>query len=289
MSKDNKSDAKVESRALKDVIFDESRVKHPFLDVSTFEVLFPKHRVQYLKSIEAYAIKASELKKVHFEVDYDKFIMRVSTTDKTRDPYIIIKAYEMIQLLGRGVTLENAVKVLEDGMASEILQARMLCSTEKVFERRRLRLFNPKILKSIELITKTHVLVSNKTVCIVGEYRGVHEAKNIIVKCFENVHPAFELKKLIIKKKLMKENVEGDWERFLPNIKKTHSKKKKMGRKTGGMPKEIQERKEDIQMQTGEYFSNHENIEKLRIKEEMRKKREEARRAKRTRFDVPEE
>ncbi|ELA42474.1 uncharacterized protein VICG_00573 [Vittaforma corneae ATCC 50505] len=289
MSKDSKSDTETKDRKFKASTFDESKVRHSFLEVSVFEVLFPKHRAQYLKGVESYAIKACEVKKVHFEVDYDKFTMRVSTTDRTRDPYIIIKAYEMIQLLGRGVTLENAVKVLEDGIASEVLQARMLCSTEKIFERRRQRLSNPKILQSIELITKTHVLISNKTVCIVGEYKGVHEAKNIIIKCFENIHPAFELKRLIIKKKLMKDNAEGDWERFLPNIKKTHSKKKKTRRETGSMPEEIHERKEDLQMQTGEYFSNPENTERLRIKEEKRKKREEIRQAKKTRFEVPNE
>lgn len=270
-------------------VFDESKIKHQFIETSSFEVLFPKHREIYLKSIENFAIKACELKKIKFEIDYTKFIMKVSTTDKTRDPYIIIKANEMIQLLGRGVLLENAIKILEDGIASEIIPARLLCSTEKTFERRRERISNPKVLKSIELITKTHVLISNKTVCIVGEYRGVYEAKNIIIKGFENIHPAFELKKLIIKRKLGKDNVEGDWERFLPNIKKTHSKKKKIFRETGDMPEEIRERKEDKEMQTGEYFSKPENIERLRINEEKRKKRDEIREMKKNRFEVPEE
>lgn len=265
--------------------FDESKVK-PFIETSTFEVLFPKHRAKYLESVQTYAEKACDLKKIQFTIDYTECIMRVSTTERTRDPYVIIKAHEMLQLLGRGVELEKAVKVLEDGMASEILQARMLCSTEKVFERRRARLSNPKVLKSIELVTKTHVLVSNKTVCIVGEYKGVHEAKNIIIKCFENIHPAFELKRLIIKRKLAKENKEGNWDLLLPHIKKTHSNKKKPSRKSGGLPAEIQPRKDDMEMETGEYFSKAENVDRLKAKEERRKKREEARQR---RFEVPDE
>lgn len=269
--------------------FDESKVKHPFIETSSFEVLFPKHRANYLQSVEEYAVKACEQKKISFQIDYEKCLMKVLTTDRTRDPYIIIKAYEMIQLLGRGVLLEKAVRILEDGIASEIVQARILCSSEKVYERRKERLSNPKILKAIELTTKTHVLVSNKTVCIVGDYRGVHEAKNIIIKCFENIHPAFELKKLIIKRKLQNENTEGDWDRFLPKIKKTHSKKKTIGRRSGGLPEEIKSRKADVEMETGEYFIKSENVEKLKMKEEKRKKREEIRQNKLARFEVPDE
>lgn len=269
--------------------FDESKIKHPFIEVSTFETLFPRHREQYLKSIETYAVKACEEKKIKFEIDYNSQTMRVFTTNKTRDPYVIVKASEMIQLLGRGVSLENAVRILEDGVACEILPTKILCANEKVFEGRKHRLANPKILKSLELITKTHVLVSNKTVCIVGEYRGVYEAKDVVIKCFENVHPAFELKRLIIKKKLARNNQEGDWERFLPVIKKSHSKKKITGRSEGGLPEEIRERKDDLAMQTGEFFQDSEKVERLRIKEERRKKREELRKAKGLRFEVPDE
>lgn len=276
--------------AKSEATFDESKIKHSFLEVSSFEILFPKHRSAYLKSIESYTIKACELKKILFEIDFDKCLMRVSTTDKTRDPYVIIKANELIQLLGRGVLLENCVKVLEDGYSSEIIQARSLCNSDKVFDHRKYRLANPKILKSLELITKTHILISNKTVCVVGEYRGVYEAKNVIIKCFdENIHPAFELKNLIIKKKLMTEGREGDWERFLPNIKKTHSRKNKQYRETGNLPNEIADRKEDVQLQTGEFFTNNENIEKLKLREEKRLKRDEIRRTKQERFIVPDE
>lgn len=271
--------------------FDESKVKHPFFETSTFEVLYPKHRTNYLKSIEEFASKACEKKNVKFEISESTCTLRVSTTEKTRDPFIIIKAYEMIQLLGKGVILEKAMQILEDGFASEILPVKLLCSTEKVFERRKHRVENPKILKSLELVTKTHVLVGSKSVCIVGNYRGVHEAKNIIIKCFENIHPAFELKKLIIKKKLERDGCEGDWERLLPEIKKTHSKKRKVEHHKEGDCNNANdcERQEDIQMQTGEFFSKPENVEEMKLKEEKKRKRDEIRQAKRTKHVVPEE
>lgn len=279
--------ARIESK--NDLKFDESRIKHQFIQTSTFEIQYPRHRALYIKSVEEFAVKICDNKKILLEVDYDNSILKVSTTDKTRDPYMIIKAYELIQLISRGVTLEHASNILEDGYASELLPVKILCANEKVFERRKRRLENPKVLKSLELITKTHIVISTKTICIVGDYRGVYEAKNIVIKCFENIHPAFELKRLVAKKKLAKENCEGDWERLIPTIKKTHSKVKTEARKTGNMPQEIRERKEDMQMCTGEFFSKEENIAKLKLKEERRQKREQIRAEKQQKHVVPEE
>lgn len=270
--------------------FDESKIKHPFLEVSTFEVMFPKHRVAYFQSIEKYAVKACELKKVLLEIDYEACILRVSTTQLTRDPFIILKAYELIQLLGRSFLLEHAVKVLEDGYTSEIIPVHMLCASQNIFERRRHRISNPKILKSLELITKCNILISNKTACIVGSYKGVNQAKRVIVACFENTHPAFELKKLIIKNKLLDENKEGDWDRLLPKIKKTHSKSRKsVSRSSGSIPEEIRDRKTDEEMNTGVFFANPQNVEKLQKKENYRKLREQKIKEKEERHNIIDE
>lgn len=272
-----------------ELVFNESKFQHQFLEASTFEVLFPKHRATYLQSVEKYILKACEAKKILFEIDYNKCTMRVSTTDKTRDPYIIVKADELIQLLGKGVLLEHAAKVLEDGFMSEIVPIHMINSTREVFERRRQRLLSPKILSSLQLITKCHVLIANKSACIVGDYRGVNEAKNVVIRCFENVHPAFELRSLIIKKKLARDGVEGDWDRFLPKIKKTHSDRKVSARSSGGMPEEIRDRKEDVEMQTGEFYTKTENLNKINSHEERRLRREQIRRAREERFVEPDE
>lgn len=259
-----------------EIVFDESKCRHPFLEVSSFEVMFPKHRTAYFQSIEKYAVKACEVKKILLEIDYDATLLRVSTTQATRDPFIILKAFELIQLLGRSFLLESAIKVLDDGFTSEIIPVHMLCASQSIFERRRQRIANPKVLKSLELITKCTILISNKTACILGTYKGVNQAKKVIIACFENIHPAFELKRLIIKNKLLDENKEGDWDRLLPKIKKTHSKTKKSITRVGGaLPEEIKDRKADEEMNTGVFFTHKENVEKLEKKEINRKRRED--------------
>lgn len=270
----------------KDLVFNESSFKHQFLETSSSKVLFQKQRLNYLKSVESFIKKACDLKKILYTVDYDEQSMEVSTTSKTRDPYIFIKAVDMIQLLSKGMLLEQAARVLEDDVFSEIIPINLITTNEKTFENRKHRISNPKTLKAIELLTKCNVLISGKTACVVGNYKGINDAKHIIISCFENIHPVFEIKKLMIKKNLEKDGVEGDWERFMPKIQKTHSKRSVKGRVAGGMPEEIRERKEDLQMKTGEYFTNQSNTSS---KDERKAKREQIRKSKQEKFTVPEE
>lgn len=269
--------------------FDEKAFKHQFTEQSICKVVFSKMRIEYLKSIEKLIKKACDAKKIEFSIDYNETTMQVATTHLTRDPYILIKANEMIALLSKGVPLEYSASALEDDVFSEILPVSMLCSSEKTFERRRSRINNPKILKAIELLTKCKIYIAGKVACIIGNYKGLNEAKNIITLCFENVHPVFELKKLIIKKRLAKDNVEGDWSRFMPTIKKTHSQSKTKWRESGNMPEEIKPRKEDLERTSGVYYADENNVSKDKKREEMRIKREQIRKAKAEKYIMPDE
>lgn len=260
--------------------YDESTFKHRFLERSSFKVLFSKYRMEYLKSVEQFIKKTCEKNKIEYSVDYDECTMEVGTNELTRDPYVILKADEFIQLLSKGMHLEDAVKVFEEEVFSEIIKARSLCGSEQTFERRRKRLLNPKILKAIETLTKCKVLVSGKYVCIVGVYKGLSQARKIIVGCFENTHPIFAIKELMIKKDLLKKDIEGEWDRFVPTVRKTHSKKRKPGRVSGGMPEEIRPSKKDLQKETGEFYADEKNI---KADEELEKRRERMRDARRKR------
>ncbi|KAL0728565.1 hypothetical protein Bca4012_024658 [Brassica carinata] len=55
--------------------------------------------------------------------------MTVSTTKKTRDPYIIVKARDLLRLLSRSVPAPQAIKILEDDITYDIINIRKLGNT----------------------------------------------------------------------------------------------------------------------------------------------------------------
>lgn len=266
---------------------------HRLLEESAFATIFPRYREKYLKECWPLVQKALSEYHIKAELNLLESSITVKTTRKTWDPYIIIKARDMIKLMSRSVPFEQAVRVLQDNISADIIKISSFVRNKEKFIKRRQRLIGPNgcTLKSIELLTNCYVLVQGQSVAALGPYKGLQQVRRIVEDTMKNIHPIYNIKALMIKRELAKDPKlkNENWERFLPNFKskniskRKEPKKKKEKKPYTPFPPPQQESKIDKQLASGEYFLKEEQkIAKKRKEQESRheeatKKREERR------------
>ena len=275
-----------------------------FTEESSFATLFPKYREIYLK--EAWPLITRSLAKhgVACTLDLIEGSMTVKTTRKTYDPASILNARDLIKLLSRSVPAPQAIKILEDGVAADIIKIRSLTRNKERFVKRRQRILGPNgsTLKALELLTSAYILVQGNTVSAMGPYKGLKEVRRVVTDCMANIHPIYHIKELMIKRELAKdpELATENWERFLPHFKKrTLSKRKKPVKITDKskkvytpFPPPREKSKVDLQLESGEYFLGKqakERREKERKEEAQRERMEKKRRERGREFVPPKE
>jgi len=277
--------------------FEKGEMIAPLQEESSFAVLFPRHREGYLKEVWPLVEKHLKVHGITAILDLREGSMTVKTTRKTWDPWAIMSARDVIKLIARSVPLEQAIKIFRDDMFMDIIKIGNITSKER-FVKRRLRLIGPngQTLKAIELLTQCYVLVHGNTVSAMGSPSGLKRVRLIVEDCMRNIHPIYHIKRLMIKRELEKnpEMVGENWDRFLPNFKPKNVQRKvrKVKRKPKNpsvFPPEPTPRKEDIAMESGEYFLTQAEKERKRKREKADKQYEIAKenKAKREQAYVP--
>lgn len=258
-----------------------------FSEESSFATLFPKYREVYLKASWPMITRALEKHGIACTLDLVEGSMTVKTTRKTYDPAAILNARDLIKLLARSVPAPQAVKILEDGMACDVIKIRGLVRNKEKFVKRRQRILGPNgsTLKALELLTQTYILVQGNTVSVMGQYKSLKEVRRVVEDCMANIHPIYHIKELMIKRELAKDPTlaNENWDRFLPHFKKRNLSKRRKPFKITDKSKKTytpfpppqEKSKIDKQIESGEYFLSKQAKERA-----AREKREEAAKAK---------
>ncbi|EDW87195.1 KRR1 small subunit processome component homolog [Drosophila yakuba] len=274
--------------AMKIPTFRQEDNPHGVVEESSFATLFPKYRERYLKEVWPLVEQCLSEHHLKAELDLMEGSMVVKTSRKTWDPYIIIKARDMIKLMARSVPFEQAKRVLQDDIGCDIIKIGNLVHKKEKFVKRRQRLIGPNgaTLKSIELLTDCYVLVQGNTVSALGPYKGLQQVRDIVLETMNNVHPIYNIKALMIKRELMKDPrlANEDWSRFLPKFKNKNISKrkqpkvKKQKKEYTPFPPSQPESKVDKQLASGEYFLNQEQKQAKRNQGRTEKQKEAAKR-----------
>ncbi|BAS74003.1 Os01g0713800 [Oryza sativa Japonica Group] len=246
--------------------FDPSWNEGGMLEVTSFSTLFPQYRGKFETSLDVVQVEGS---------------MTVSTTRKTKDPYIIIKANELIKLLSRSVPAPQAIKILNDEMSCAIIKIGSIIRNKERFVKRRGRLLGPNLST-----------LKGNTAAAMGYWKGLKQVVRVVEDCIKNVkHPVYHIKELLIKRELVKNPAlaHESWDKFLPKFKKKNVKQKKPLTKEKKQytpfPPPQQPSKIDLELESGECFMSdkkksakewQEKLEKQSQKAEENKRKREA-------------
>ncbi|KAK8210172.1 ribosomal RNA assembly protein krr1 [Zalaria obscura] len=275
-----------------------------FSEESSFSVLFPKYRETYLKASWPLITRSLEKLGVACTLDLVEGSMTVKTTRKTYDPASILNARDLIKLLARSVPAPQAIKILEDEVACDVIKIRGMIRNKERFVKRRQRILGPNgsTLKALELLTGCYILVQGNTVSCMGPYKGLKEVRRVVEDCMANIHPIYHVKELMIKRELAKdpELANENWDRFLPHFKKRNLSRRRVPFKVTDKAKKVytpfppaqEKSKVDLQIESGEYFLGKqakERQEREKREEAMREKMEGKRKEREQEFVAPAE
>ncbi len=122
---------------------------------------------------------------------------------------------------------------------------------------------------------------------IIGDFKSLKTLNRIVIDTMCNIHPIYNIKELMIKRELAKDELlkNENWERFLPKFRKVNAQKREKKKRERAQKREYtpfppapQPRQEDLLMETGEYFLKDSEKKQARLEEKISRQQEKRKR-----------
>lgn len=273
--------------------FEPSSSEGALLETTSFSTTFAKDKEEFL--LEAWPVVKGALKEhgVSCKLSLSEGSMTVSTTRKTRDPYIVVKARDLTRLLSRSVPVHQAIKILNDDMTCDIIKIGDLVRNRKRFSERRDRMLGPNMstLKALENLTGCYILVQGNTVAAMGSLdgRGLRRVRKIAEDCMNNIKgPLDHIQELKKEREPAKTPALANesWGRILPKYEKENIK---LEQPYTPFPSPQQPSKTDLELENGKYSLTDEknSTKKLEEKSDKQSKKVDGNKRKREAASIP--
>src|SRR3989338_10455215 len=151
-------------------------------------IRIPKERVAVLIGQKGSFKRELQIKlNVSIKIDSNEGIVEISSEDGLNN-YL---CKNIIQVIGRGLTPDEALVLLDDNYTAEVISIKDFTgSSKKKQDRVKSRLIGEewRVRKNLESLTNTKIVIYGKTVTIVGLINDVEIAKRAVMKLILGSH-----------------------------------------------------------------------------------------------------
>jgi len=155
-----------------------------------------------------------EATKTQIMIDSDTGEVEIRPSTDLEDPVQLFNSRDIVKAIGRGFTIIQAIKLIDDDYFLEVIPLKPLVGDKPNHLRRvRSRLIGTKgrTRKMIEELTKVHLMISGSTVSIIGDYDHLSRAKDAVMDIIRGAQIESVLGKLEEERNQVRKEEESLW------------------------------------------------------------------------------
>jgi ribosomal RNA assembly protein len=135
----------------------------------------PEKRIELLKADKRIVKTLEELSNTHIKVNSHVMI-------EGEDPISVMKVREVLKAIGRGFAFEEALLLLKEGYALEVISLSDFSKSKKRSTTLKGRVIGREgtAKEMIQRLTNTKISIYGKTICVIGKWEDVQKAKRAV-------------------------------------------------------------------------------------------------------------